>query len=724
VAATSLKKSGRSPSQLPPLGSAHDAASAWNRLRLVFRRHPGIAYALAFVVLVLGLCVVRFPIIASPPYYDFATGLFLEANFLAETNFDYSALIREQSRWLEGGAAVYITSVMPTFVAVLMKTLPSPQAVFVAYHVFNFACAAAVALLLFTLLKAYIPPSGALLTAAMLLTAPVFSTQIDMLGMDLPMAACALSAALFIQRRQYLLAALPGLAASLVKSPGRAVASAVVVYLVFLLLLAIREPARAKRALWLGLGANLLVVAFQDWQANFLADLPQSSVENWSYSKQLFGGENMLRYTIKWFPDQVTIFAASAGGCAVVGGLWIYRQLRGNVPQLAMLHAAAVRFGPLVVGWIVVTAVLVALSVVYCLPRYFMLPLPFVYLAFGCLLFWRPRWRRVSAGLALGLILLNIANADGRFYPAIPEAQRTGAILERSREYLADHDSNIAAVRLLERDYGDHAIIAATPFVHFLSLPSLGYVKRPLKGYAMGRFHAGGFVSGMRLPEDKPRDVIFVYVKNPFSGATIQQPRQTDDVLYDDRQPSPLIVYRRHWPDEMSDAALRREYEMMVLPSEGYQAMAQQQLAAGNYTAAVELLRHALRLSPYDPKTHYGLGYALVKLGNYPPGIAHLQAAIQYDPKYDPAYALLGATLAEQKQFEEAIAMLHKAVELNPRDATSWITLGKVYFVQGNVAEMERHYGEALRLRPDDIELRREFEQLRGRLHSNESTHR
>jgi len=100
----------------------------------------------AWLVITIGLTVWRFEVIDSPPYWDFGQGLWHEANYLAETNFDYQRLWYEEKRIWEGGADCYRTSILPTVVAVLMKIGPPPFAQ-IAFHLLTFACTAAILLL-------------------------------------------------------------------------------------------------------------------------------------------------------------------------------------------------------------------------------------------------------------------------------------------------------------------------------------------------------------------------------------------------------------------------------------------------------------------------------------------------------------------------------------------------------------------------------------------------
>jgi hypothetical protein len=61
------------------------------------------------LTLLAALAVARWDIIDSPPYYDFALGLFTEANYLVETDFDYYRLRYFEKVGNDGGPRVYMT---------------------------------------------------------------------------------------------------------------------------------------------------------------------------------------------------------------------------------------------------------------------------------------------------------------------------------------------------------------------------------------------------------------------------------------------------------------------------------------------------------------------------------------------------------------------------------------------------------------------------------------
>ena len=75
------------------------------------------------VAIMFFITVARWEIIDSPPYYDFAIGIWPEAQFLADTNFDYHRLRYEENHALDvqGGPRSYITSVIPRLLSLLLQ---------------------------------------------------------------------------------------------------------------------------------------------------------------------------------------------------------------------------------------------------------------------------------------------------------------------------------------------------------------------------------------------------------------------------------------------------------------------------------------------------------------------------------------------------------------------------------------------------------------------------
>ena len=88
---------------------------------------------------------------------------------------------------------------------------------------------------------------------------------------------------------------------------------------------------------------------------------------------------------------------------------------------------------------------------------------------------------RVSFGLVGVILVFGLVNQNGALLEPLPDPRsRSGHLLERSREFLADLDGNIQLVRYLEENHFDDVIVAKDPFIQMLTLPEMGYVKKPL----------------------------------------------------------------------------------------------------------------------------------------------------------------------------------------------------------------------------------------------------
>lgn len=532
---------------------------------------PRSAWWIAWLILTFALTLWRYPVIDSPPYWDFGQGLWTEANFLAETNFDFQRLWYEERRNWEGGADCYRTSILPTIVAMFMRIAPPPFAQ-VAYHVLTFACTSGILLLVFAMLRPRGGSVAAVMACLALMSTPLFGVQVDMLGMEIPTTLFAFLSLWWVLHARFALAAISGTLAFFMKATGLLITATTIAYLVgFLLLFWPQSDSQARKRYSLGLLFNLLAIAFQGalvlWGGHIESQLAPS---------HRAGGPNLLfaRYLC---PDLVLLGMATvvvvilallmmwknqdreAGGGFLQNGLILARSVYLHHPQV-------------VYSAILTVAVLFAVSRIIFLPRYLVLVVPFMYLAAGSILFELRRPRQITVAFLAVVVLANLANSHGRFFPPIetmlanefgvePELiARSGAFLERSWEYERDHQSNIDACEAIERQCQDDVIFAPTPLLHYLCFPRLGYVKKPLHGYAVNDFTR--FVDRfqdvtLHAPVDRPPNPVFVWVGNTFTKVSarfqLEPPNDDDEILYDDEQPSPLIVYRRTLADEFPE---------------------------------------------------------------------------------------------------------------------------------------------------------------------------
>ncbi len=692
----------------------------------------------AWLVLTFALALWRNAVIDSPPYWDFGQGLWTEANFLAETNFDYLRLWHEERRHWEGGADCYRTSILPTVVALLMRVAPPPFAQ-VAYHLFTFACTSGILLLVFAMLY----PRGGVIAATIaclaLLSTPLFGVQVDMLGMEIPTTLFALLALRWVLHEHFALAAISGTFAFLMKATGLLVTATTVTYLIGFLLLFWRHSNSAIRKRYsLGLLFNVLAFAFQAALV-----LWGGHIENQLAPTHRAGGPN-LQFVRYLCPD-LSLLAMVTVLVVIIALISIWRhpdrETDGGFLQNCLSFARHVyRQQPLVLYSAILTvAVLYAVSRIIFLPRYLVLLVPFMYLTAGSILFELRRPRQITVAFLTVVILANLANSYGRFFPPIemmlanefgadPKLlARSGAFLERSWEYERDHLSNIRACKKIERLCQEDVVFAPTPLLHYLCFPRLGYVEQPLHGYAVNEFTR--FVDRFKdvmlhAPVDRPTNPVFVWVGNTFSQVSarfrLEPSSEGDKVLYDDQQPSPLVVYRRPLDREVGDdLELESWYLSRMWPTAPPLSRA---IYRANYYLATDRMDEAqaeIEALPEDEATGDQREILLAGLelrrGDYSSAMDRLHAHSLSDNSLEASYAAMRLeelhetldpfSLADQ---DDANALLEQAEGYWRRGYTSAATQlldhaleleaasAEVHFLRGLIALERLQFADAL----------------------------
>jgi tetratricopeptide (TPR) repeat protein len=181
---------------------------------------------------------------------------------------------------------------------------------------------------------------------------------------------------------------------------------------------------------------------------------------------------------------------------------------------------------------------------------------------------------------------------------------------------------------------------------------------------------------------------------------------------------------------EVAIAEFRRVTEIEPAYVDGFVGLGQAFLEHHDYSAAIPPLKRALELSPKSAPAHRLLGYALLTQGYAEDAIPHLQEAQEQ--------AALGIAQLESGKLAEAIATLQLALQKHPDDQDLLYYLGRAsgllskqsidtvlaeypdsarahqalaenYFILRQMPEAEKHYQEALRLRPDIPNVRLEL---------------
>jgi len=510
------------------------------------------------LIVAAALALWRREVISLPPYEDQAVGLWNEADFLVEHDFDYYRLRYEEPSYMSArpGARSYVISVLPTMVALLMKSAPSIPTAIVMAHGFNFLATSLILLTMFAVLRPSAGVVGSLLVCLAMLTTPLFSTQVDMVGMDIPLAVFTTLAAVAVWRERFVLAAIMSTVAFFMKATGGLLTLATITYLAVLLAFGGRRGrAEVRRRWWIGLAANVAVLGLQTlvvWVGDPSARM--RAAIDWPAILR-------LPYAVFWCPDVVALLAVCLVLSLVAARRWFRRERRQPSPggSLHVRLVEAIRTRPVVFFcWIVISGMLAANWLYIFIPRYFTAAMPLVYLMFGMLLFVHFRRPRL-AGMALcALIALNLANSDGRFFPDMSRVgaktfakyvwihPRQCALSERSRAYLNDQRANLEAIRRLEQVCGSDPIFVATPQLFYLTKPRLGYVTRALNVYDVVNYEVAvpNFRDAMMLHSGnhRPRP-IFLWTGK--SRVTVPPPEKGDEIIYRDTMPPPLVVYRK-----------------------------------------------------------------------------------------------------------------------------------------------------------------------------------
>jgi len=121
---------------------------------------------------------------------------------------------------------------------------------------------------------------------------------------------------------------------------------------------------------------------------------------------------------------------------------------------------------------------------------------------------------------------------------------------------------------------------------------------------------------------------------------------------------------------------------------------------AGDFAAAADAYRRAVRLEPDDPILHFNLANALYVLGETDQAAAEFRQAVRYDPDYAEAWNNLGTLLTEGEHRDEAIAAFGRALAVVPQYADAHFNLAETLAAAGCTSEACEHWRAYLALDP------------------------
>ena len=131
------------------------------------------------------------------------------------------------------------------------------------------------------------------------------------------------------------------------------------------------------------------------------------------------------------------------------------------------------------------------------------------------------------------------------------------------------------------------------------------------------------------------------------------------------------------------------------------------------YDKALELFRNVVKGGIETAQAYAAIGYIMHKKGEVKDAIMNLYRAIEIDPKNANAHNSLGFILAEENiNLEEALEECRKAVDLDPDNPAYLDSLGWVYYKLGKITNAKSYITKALRLAPDNEEIKAHLEEV------------
>lgn len=705
--------------QPQPTDTAVPDASAQVERRLGGTRSRGVLWWCGvYLALFAAITIWRWEVIALPPNWGNAISLYLEANYLAESGFDYRRLRYDEKDHYHGGPRVYMTSIAPTLVALGMALAPTTEAGLVIHHLLGFAAGALLATVTLALLVPRIGwwPAGG--CALALVTTPLVNVQIDIAGMDLMMSAVAIVVVALAVRGRLLAAGVASAIAFLLKATGLVLTTALIVFAALYLIAGSRAAASRPRFLWSALVFNAALLAVElaviRWGGTMdvlLDNLDQTIVRGLQRLATADPGVLLV------FLLAATLYGAQVARCA-----WTYRCAGGTegfVGRMRRLVADQLHINGLATFcWIAFLGLMASMFKVEVLPRYLTLGVVLVYLAFGAAMALGPR-RRILAAAGLCIVLVwNVGRLSETVFGG-SGADRPGTA-ERNRLYLTTVRAEQDAMRWVEANCAEAPIVTGYPHSLFLALPRYGYVDRPLGGYMLAGAEVPGFKAYPQLLADAPADAVFIHVGGMNWGQrpSVPPPQPDDEILYHDDLTPPLVVYRKHWDPDAADTEARRHWYLgWVLEQIELIDRAHALLSLGRRDEAIALCWQILNDGAEDGRAHFVLGQCELTVKNPSRAAVHLAAAIEQGLAGDElAKATYGLGLSYLMLGEDrrAVPQLERAVQLKPNARDAQHMLGVAYARIGETAKARHHFSEALRIAPGDVESRQWLGRLSG----------
>jgi len=161
------------------------------------------------------------------------------------------------------------------------------------------------------------------------------------------------------------------------------------------------------------------------------------------------------------------------------------------------------------------------------------------------------------------------------------------------------------------------------------------------------------------------------------------------------------------WPNTEESKKLDELFRIHF-PLAWFQRKGEEQVKAGNFEKAETIYQEAVRVAPWRPSTHYGLGVFYSERRKLDLAISEFEKAIQLgseDKIASNSYVGIGHICLYKGQLDKAIEMYNKAIqgEIDNKEGV-YQNLGHCYLLKNDLDKAIFAYQEALKLNPNFIE--------------------
>ena len=142
------------------------------------------------------------------------------------------------------------------------------------------------------------------------------------------------------------------------------------------------------------------------------------------------------------------------------------------------------------------------------------------------------------------------------------------------------------------------------------------------------------------------------------------------------------------------------------IPTRGalsYLADAQNQLADGDYGAAIDSYRQMIRLEPDDATAYTKLSELYLLLEDFQNSYENALRAVALEPENPQALTALARIQDWRDEYEDAINNALDSLEIDPENATTLAVIGEIYTDVGNWDVAQQYLDQALEIDPENV---------------------